>query len=74
MTYQKLIETLTEIIDNPKIQTTGLTLIYELTDIAYNAINQDLQRMVITKTSDIIDENAFEVEIENVLVRFVRKK
>lgn len=69
MNYETLINTISEIVDNPNIEKRGLTLQYDLPDELHNQMNRELfynlKQGVIFVPSDV-----FEVEIEGILVRF----
>lgn len=69
MTYETLIKTVSEIVDNPNIEKNGLVLVYELPTEVHNQMNEELfyklKQGVIFVPSDI-----FEIEIEGILVRF----
>lgn len=73
MNYEELIETLSTIVENDKIHKKGLMLTYVLEDYNHLKMNEHLfyksnPISVIFKPSDV-----FEVEIEGILVRFVKQ-
>ena len=69
MTYEKLIRTVSEIVDNPDIEKNGLVLVYELPEPIHNKMNEELfyklKQGVIFVPADV-----FEIEIEGILIRF----
>jgi len=69
MTYEKLIRTVSEIVDNPDIEKNGLVLVYELPESIHNKMNEELfyklKQGVIFVPADV-----FEIEIEGILIRF----
>jgi hypothetical protein len=73
MTYESLIQTVSEIVDNPNIEKNGLVLVYELPENIHNQMNEELfytlKQGVIFVPSDI-----FEIEIEGILIRFKKVK
>lgn len=73
MTFDKLIETVSEILENEKIYKNGLTLTYELPSNIHLAMNLELQNKTIgiQETFKPVDE--FEVDINGVLIKFVKK-
>lgn len=72
MNYEKLIETVSEIIDNPKINKDGLVLTYELPSIIHAKMNEDLFRR--SNPIGIFNPaDTFEVEVEGILVKFTKK-
>jgi hypothetical protein len=75
MTYEKLIETISTIIQEPNIYKNGLTLTYTLKKEEHESLNEELFRQynpysVIPFTPN--DE--FEVQIEGILVTFIKLK
>ena len=73
MTYEKLIRTVSEIVDNQDIEKNGLVLLYELPEDIHNKMNEELfyklKQGVIFIPADI-----FEIEIEGILIRFKKIK
>ena len=73
MTYEALIRTVSEIVDNPDIEKNGLVLVYELPENVHNKMNEELfyklKQGVIFVPADV-----FEIEIEGILIRFNKIK
>jgi hypothetical protein len=74
MTYEKLIETVSEILENEKINKQGLVLLYVLEPKIHKAFNEILfyKTNPPTVNPEITDE--FEVEIGGILVKFIKKE
>lgn len=74
MTYEDLIETISEIVENKKIYKIGLSIIYELSEKNHKQMNEQLfyKSNPITATFERSDE--FEVEIGGILVKFIKEK
>ena len=73
MTYEELIKTVSEIVNNPEINKNGLGLIYELPNDIHEKINMEIfyqmnSMNIIFKPTDV-----FEVEIGGILIKFVKK-
>jgi hypothetical protein len=73
MNYDKLISTISEILSNENIYTTGLTLTYELPEKQHKQLNEDLFFRLNPKAQDFVLTDTFEVEISGILVKFVKK-
>lgn len=73
MNFTKLIETVSEILENEKIEKHGLVLTYELHPKAFLSMNIELHNK--TKGVDIKFEptDEFEVEIGGILIKFLKK-
>ena len=73
MNFDKLIETVSEILENEKIDKNGLVLTYQLNPQVHLAMNLEL----LQKTKGIDNNNEptdeFEVEIGGILIKFVKK-
>jgi hypothetical protein len=72
MTYDELIETISLIVENEKIQKTGLTLTYELNDSKYKAFHEQLFYKSNPPDAVFIPANEFEVELGGILVKFIK--
>lgn len=72
MTYEKLIETISAIIQEPNIYKNGLTLIYSLTNQEHTALNEELFRQTNQYSKTFTPNDEFEVEIDGILVKFVK--
>ncbi len=72
MNYEKLIETLSTIIENDKIEKTGLSLTYYLSDEDHLNLSVDLYYKTEQK-EEFQPEEEFEVEIGGIIVKFLKK-
>jgi hypothetical protein len=73
MNYEQLIKTVSEIVNNPEINKTGLSLTYELPSDVHQNMNMEIfytmnSMNVIFEPTDI-----FEVEIGGILIKFLKK-
>lgn len=73
MTFDKLIETVSEILENEKINKNGLILTYELHPNAHLAMNLELQNRTVSTQETFEPADEFEVEIGGILVKFIKK-
>ena len=73
MTYEKLIETVTSILNDETIYKNGLTLTYELTPKNHKAMNELLfyKSNPVTATPILTDE--FEADFDGIVVKFIKK-
>lgn len=70
MTYEQLIETVSLIVENEKIKKNGLTLTYELDEVAHNSINETLFFKSNPYSTKFEPSNEFEVMLGGILVKF----
>ena len=72
MRYEELIETISEIMNNPKIKTNGLFLTYYLPEKEHRQMNEDLfyRSNPINTYLPLSDE--FEVQIDGLLIKFIK--
>ena len=73
MTYEKLISTVTSIIKDETIEKEGLTLVYELPLKRHRQMNEELFYKSNPITADFKPGDEFEVDFEDVKVKFVKK-
>ncbi len=73
MTYEKLITTMTKIINDETIEKEGLTLVYELNEKRHRQMNEELFYKSNPMTADFKPVDEFEVDFEDVKVKFVKK-
>jgi hypothetical protein len=71
MNYEKLIESLSHIVENEKIEKKGLTMTYTLSEEEHINLSVDLYYKT-NQQSDFNPEEDFEVEIGGILVKFVK--
>jgi hypothetical protein len=73
MTYDELINTVSEIIENDNIIKNGLTLIYELPEKQHIKINQEIFYKMNPINTGFQSNDIFEVEIAGILIKFIKK-
>jgi len=73
MTYEKLIETISEIVENEAITKEGLILVYELTPTNHKKMNEHLFYKSNDATAKFTPSDEFEVELGGILVKFIKK-
>lgn len=72
MTYEQLIETISEIINNPKIKKEGLLLIYELPEKTHRQMNEHLFYKSNPINTHLPLNETFEVQIDGLLIKFIK--
>jgi hypothetical protein len=73
MTYEQLIKTISEIVNNEDINKNGLSLVYELPSDIHEKINRDIFYQMNTMNLIFEPTNIFEVEIGGILIKFIKK-
>jgi hypothetical protein len=73
MTYDELIETISLIVENEKIQKNGLTLTYELNERNHKTLHEQLFYKSNPSDATFIPVNEFDVELGGILVKFVKE-
>jgi hypothetical protein len=73
MTYEELIKTVSEIVNNQDINKNGLSLVYELPNDIHEKINRDIFYRMNTMNVIFEPTNIFEVEIGGILIKFIKK-
>jgi hypothetical protein len=73
MTYDKLIKTVSEIVENENIDKDGLSLVYHLGVVNHKKMNETLFYKSNPITIKFIPTDEFEVEIGGILVKFLKK-
>jgi hypothetical protein len=74
MTYDKLIETVSLILENDNIYKDGLTLTYVLTPKKHKTMNEQLFYKTNPPNVNLILTDEFEVEIEGIIIKFIKKE
>lgn len=74
MTYDKLIETVSLILENDNIYKNGLTLTYVLTPKKHKSMNEQLFYKTNPPNVNLILTDEFEVEIEGITIKFIKKE
>lgn len=70
MTYQKLLETVSNIISNDKIEKIGLSLSYSLPSNEFNTIHQEVINQTNPYSTNFESVEEFEVFLGPILVKF----
>jgi len=73
MDYNKLIETVSAIFENENIEKKGLTLVYELSPKNHKAMTEQLFYKSNSPAAICTYTDEFEVEIDGLLVKFIKK-
>jgi hypothetical protein len=73
MNLDKLLQTVSEIIENENIENYGLTLTYELHPKTHLAMNMEVYNKTTDSEVDFEPSDEFEVEIAGVLIKFIKK-
>jgi maltoporin len=73
MTYEILINTVSEIVNNGNINKDGLTLTYTLPDDIHKSFNEELFYKTQTVGVNFTPTDEYEVEIGGVLIKFLKK-
>ncbi len=73
MDYDKLISTVSEIIENDKIEKKDLSLEYSIDETDYKGIQEYFFYMDNIKTVPVVYTDKFEVEIGGLLIKFSKK-
>ena len=73
MTYEDLIKTVSEIVNNPDINKNGLGLTYELPKDIHEKINMEIFYQMNSMNIIFNPTDVFEVEIGGILIKFIKK-
>jgi hypothetical protein len=73
MTYEILINTISEIVNNETINKNGLILTYILPDDVHQQFNEELFHKTQVIGVNFTPSNEYEVEIGGILVKFIKK-
>ena len=73
MTYEQLIETFSEIIQNEKIHKDGIVLMYELDELNHQKMDEHLFYKVNDRDAEFEHREIIEVEIEGFEIHIVKK-
>lgn len=73
MSYDDLITTITEIVNNDLIKKEGLTLQYEVGEKTFKRLNEYFFYKSNPPDAEPISGEIFEIEIDGLIVRFVKK-
>lgn len=73
MDYNTLLESVSQIIDNEKINKKGLILVYELSEQNHKGLQEQLFYKSNPSNTPMVRSDEFEVEIGGVIVKFIKK-
>ena len=73
MDYNKLIETISEIVNNEKILKTNLTLVYELPEKLHKQMDEELYYKTKNDASDFEHKDEIELEVSNLKIKLIKK-
>ena len=73
MTYERLIETISEIVENEAIEIQGLSLVYELDEDNHKRMNEHLFYKANSKYDKFKPTDEFEVELGGIVIKFIKK-
>lgn len=73
MTYEKIIQTISNIVDNDQIYKEGLTLVYELDEIKHRQLDEELCIKLTGGLVGFEHQEVFEIELGGILVKFIKK-
>lgn len=74
MSYDELIETISQIVENEKIKKNGLSLIYELNETDHLNLNMQIQQRVQPYSNKLVQSDEFEVILGGLSIKFVKLK
>lgn len=73
MNYEKLIKTVSEIVNNEDIDKNGLVLLYELPVSIHEQMNREIFYKINSMNVKFEPTDTFEVEIGGILIKFIKK-
>jgi hypothetical protein len=73
MDYNKLIETISEVVNNEKILKTNLTLVYELPEKLHEQMDEELFYKTKNDNTQFQHKNEIELEVSNLKIKLVKK-
>lgn len=73
MDYNKLIETISEVVNNEKILKTNLTLVYELPEILHKQMDEELFYKTNGNESQFQHKDEIELEVSNLKIKLIKK-
>jgi len=73
MSYEQLVETISLIVENDKIYKNGLTLVYILDKHSHETLNREIFYKSNHIQDDFVLSDEFEVMINNILIKFIKK-
>ncbi len=73
MDYEKIIQTISNIVENDQICKDGLVLTYELDPIKHKQLDEELCIKATGNLNGFEHQEVFEIELGGILVKFVKK-
>jgi hypothetical protein len=73
MNYEKLIETISTVINTDEIYKNGLTLLYELPDKLHKQMDEHLFYKANPNSNEFIHRDEIELEVGEIKVKFIKK-
>lgn len=73
MTYEKLIETISTVINSDEIYKKDLTLLYELSNELHKQMDEHLFYKANPNSSDFIHRDEIELEVGGIKVKFIKR-
>lgn len=74
LNYFDIIETISEIVENNKIQKKGLVLLYELDSHNHLKLNEDIYTRLNKTIDGFKPTETFELELGGITVKFIKKE
>lgn len=73
MDYNKLIETISEVVNNEKILKTNLTLVYELPEKLHKQMDEELFYKTNGNETEFQHKDEVELEVSNLKIKLIKK-
>jgi len=73
MDYNKLIETISEVVNNEKILKTNLTLVYELPEKLHKQMDEELFYKTNGNEMEFQHKDEVELEVSNLKIKLIKK-
>lgn len=73
MNYEKLIETISTVINTEEIYKVGLTLLYELPDKLHKQMDEHLFYKANPSNTEFVHRDEVELEVGGIKVKFIKK-
>ena len=74
MSYDDVIQTITEIVNNEKIKKDNLTMIYVLNKLEHKKLHEDIFYKINPPNAEFIDLNEFEIMLNGILLVFKKNE
>jgi len=73
MNYEKLIETISAVINSDEIYKTDLTLLYELPEKLHKQMDEHLFYKANPNSTEFVHRDEIELEVGGIKVKFIKK-